>query len=210
MKRPLRLVIYAGIALVLFYFVQETFLSDDNYIKPLLQERAEKNLTFRGRTNSPFTEEDRRTFDSLTYYAPDPAYRVQAQVEQLAQQDTLHMPLTDGNTDPYLRYAIATFELQGQPQRLTLYKKVNPEADEEEQFFVPFTDKTNGFETYGGGRYLDIPFEEDAETVVLDFNRAYSPFCAYNPDYVCPVPPQDNRLDIPIPAGEKTYEKTSK
>jgi uncharacterized protein (DUF1684 family) len=207
MQRPLRLIIYAGIALVLFYFVQETFLSDDNYIKPLLKEREEKNLSFRGRANSPFTDEDRRSFKNLVYYEPNLDYRVKAKVEQLQQQDTLQMTMTNESTEAYLRYAIASFELEGQPQRLTLYKKVNREADEGEQLFVPFTDKTNGFETYGGGRYLDIPFEENAKTVVLDFNRAYSPFCAYNPDYVCPVPPQDNRLNIPIPAGEKTYEK---
>lgn len=73
---------------------------------------------------------------------------------------------------------------------------------------MPFTDKTNGFETYGGGRFMDVPFEEGNETVMLDFNRAYSPFCAYNPDYVCPVPPKDNRLDIAVPVGEKTYEGT--
>ena len=207
MKRPLRLIIYAGIALVLFYFVQETFLSDDNYIKPLLKERADKDLSFRGRTNSPFTDEDRRSFDNLVYYEPDLNYRVKAKVEKLPQQDTLQMNMTNDSTEAYLRYAIALFELEGKPQHLTLYKKVHPEADEEEQFFVPFTDKTNGFDTYGGGRYLDIPFEEDPETIELDFNRAYSPFCAYNPDYVCPVPPQDNRLAIAIPAGEKTYEK---
>ncbi|WP_162052899.1 DUF1684 domain-containing protein [Pontibacter pamirensis] len=206
MKRPLRLVIFAGIALVLFYFVQETFFNEDNYIKPLQQERTDKDLTFRSRTNSPFKDEDRRNFKNLVYYKPDPDYRIKAEVAQLPQQDTLLMPMTDGSNEAYVRYATASFELEGQPQRLTLYKKANRTADEEEQLFVPFTDRTNGYDTYGGGRYLDIPFEEDAKTVVLDFNRAYSPFCAYNPDYVCPVPPKDNRLDIAIPAGEKTYE----
>ena len=206
MKRPLRLIILAGIALVLFYFVQETFFNDDNYIKPLLKERTDKDLTFRSRANSPFNDEGRRTFKNLVYFEPDPEYRIKAEVEQLPQQDTLLIPMTDGSEEAYIRYAIASFQLEGQPQRLTLFKKANRVAGEEEQLFVPFTDRTNGYDTYGGGRYLDIPFEEDAKTVVLDFNRAYNPFCAYNPDYVCPVPPKDNRLDIAIPAGEKTYE----
>lgn len=206
MKRPLRLIIFAGILLVLFYFVQETFFNDDNYIKPLLKERTDKDLTFRSRANSPVNDEGRRTFKNLVYYEPDPEYRIKAEVEQLPQQDTLLIPMTDGSEEAYIRYAIASFQLEGQPQRLTLFKKAKRAADEEEQLFVPFTDRTNGYDTYGGGRYLDIPFEEEAKTVVLDFNRAYSPFCAYNPDYVCPVPPKDNRLDIPIPAGEKTYE----
>lgn len=207
MQRPLRLIILAGIALVLFYFVQETFLNDDNYIKPLLAERKAKDMTFRSRANSPFPDEGRRSFKNLVYYDPDLDYRVTAKLEKPAQQDTLQMPLTDGTSEAYLRYAIASFEIDGKPQRLTLYKQVKQEADEAAQWFVPFTDRTNGYETYGGGRYLDVPFEENATEVELDFNRAYSPFCAYNPDYVCPVPPKDNRLDVAIPAGEKTYEK---
>ncbi|MER2996530.1 DUF1684 domain-containing protein [Pontibacter populi] len=204
MQRPVKLVIFAGIVLVLLYFINETFLSEENYIKPLLKEREDKDLSFRSRTNSPFTEDDRRDFKNLVYYEPNVAYRVTAKLEDLPTQDTLLIPLTNGSYEPYLRYAIANFELEGQPQRLTLYKKLAKE--DKDQWFVPFTDKTNGFETYGGGRYLDIPYKEDAKTVVLDFNRAYSPFCAFNPEYVCPVPPKDNRLTIAIPAGEKTYE----
>ncbi len=208
MQRPLRLIIYAGIALVLFYFVQETFFNDDNYIKPLLQERKEKDLSFRSRSNSPFPDDEaRRGFKNLIYYAPDLDYRITAKLEKPAQQDTLQMPLTDGTTDAYLRHAIASFVVNGKPQQLTLYKKAKQAAGEEVQWFVPFTDHTNGYETYGGGRYLDVPFKEDAKEVELDFNRAYSPFCAYNPNYVCPVPPKDNRLEVAIPAGEKIYEK---
>lgn len=206
MQRPLRLIIFAGIALVLFYFVNETFFNDDNYIKPLQQEREQKDLSFRSRANSPFPDDERRTFKNLVYFEPNLDYRITATLEKPQQQDTLQIPLTDGTTEAYLRYAIAKFELEGQPQQLTLYKKAKQEADEEEQLFLPFTDKTNGFETYGGGRYLDIPFEQNAETVVLDFNRAYSPYCAFNPDYVCPVPPKANHLEVAIPAGEKTYE----
>jgi uncharacterized protein (DUF1684 family) len=204
MQRPIKLIILAGITLVLFYFVRESFMSDDNYLIPLQKERDDKDLSFRSRTNSPFEEADRRSFKNLVYYEPNLAYRVKAKLEELEKKDTLHMPMTNGSTEPYIPYAVAHFELEGQPQRLTLYKKVK---EEEETLFVPFTDKTNGFETYGGGRYLDVLFKEGAKTTTLDFNRSYSPFCAYNPEYVCPVPPKDNRLTVAIPAGEKTYEK---
>jgi uncharacterized protein len=204
MQRPIKFIIMAGIALVLFYFVRESFVSDDNYLIPLKKEREDKDLAFRGRTNSPFEEVDRRSFSNLAYYEPNLDYRVKVKVEELEQKDTLHMPMTNGSTEPYLRYAIANFTLEDQPQRLTLYKKVR---EEKEELFVPFTDKTNGFETYGGGRYIDVPFKEGAKSVTLDFNRAYSPFCAYNPEYVCPVPPKDNRLTVAVPAGEKNYEK---
>ncbi|MCC9168961.1 DUF1684 domain-containing protein [Pontibacter harenae] len=202
MQKSIKLIIFAGIALVLVYFVRESFFNDDNYLLPLQKERENKDLSFRSRANTPFDEEGHRTFKNLVYYEPNLDYRVSAKMEKFQQQDTLHMPMTNGTTEAYLRYAQATFELENQPQRLTLYKKVD---GENEELFVPFTDKTNGFETYGGGRFLDVPFKEDAKTVVLDFNRAYSPFCAYNPDYVCPLPPRENNLTVAIPAGEKSY-----
>ncbi|PVY38529.1 DUF1684 domain-containing protein [Pontibacter virosus] len=204
MQRPIKFIIMAGIALVLFYFVRESFLSDDNYLIPLKKEREEKDLSFRGRTNSPFEEADRRMFTNLIYYEPNLDYRVKVKLEDIEPKDTVHMPMTNGSTEAYLRYALANFELNGEPQRLTLYKKVK---EEEEKLFVPFTDKTNGFDTYGGGRYLDVPFKEGAKTATLDFNRAYSPFCAYNPEYVCPVPPKENRLTVAVEAGEKNYDK---
>lgn len=203
MQRPLRLIIFAGLALVIFYFAKDALFNDDNYIKPLLQEREEKDLSFRSRANSPFDDAGRRAFKNLVYYQPNLDYRVSAKMQELAKQDTLLMPLTNGSYEPYLRYGLANFELEGQQHKLMLYRKLS----EKDQLFVPFTDKTNGFETYGGGRYMDVPFEQGDTKVVLDFNRAYSPFCAYNPDYVCPVPPKENRLSIAIPAGEKTYEK---
>ncbi|QCR23562.1 DUF1684 domain-containing protein [Pontibacter sp. SGAir0037] len=204
MKRPFKLIIFAGIALVLVYFISESLLSDDNYLLPLQKEREEKDLSFRSRANSPFEEEDRKAFKNLVYYEPNLDYRIKAEVQEFAQKDTLHMPMTNGSSEAYLRYAVASFQIEGQAQKLTLYKKVKAE---EEAFFVPFTDKTNGFETYGGGRYLDVPFKENPKTITLDFNRAYSPFCAYNGEYVCPVPPRDNHLTVAIPAGEKVYEK---
>jgi uncharacterized protein len=204
MQRPIKLIIIGGIALVLFYFVRESFVSDDNYLIPLKKEREDKDLSFRSRTNSPFEEAERRTFSNLVYYEPNLDYRVKVKLEEIETKDTLHMPMTNGSTEAYLRYAIANFELNGEPQRLTLYKKVK---EPEEKLFVPFTDKTNGFDTYGGGRYIDVPFKEGAKTATIDFNRAYSPFCAYNPEYVCPVPPKENRLTVAVEAGEKNYEK---
>ncbi|PKV63463.1 DUF1684 domain-containing protein [Pontibacter ramchanderi] len=204
MQRPIKLIIIGGIALVLFYFVRESFVSDDNYLIPLKKEREDKDLSFRSRTNSPFEEADRRMFSNLVYYEPNLDYRVKVKLEDIEPKDTVHMPMTNGSTEAYLRYAIANFELNGEPQRLTLYKKVK---EQEEKLFVPFTDKTNGFDTYGGGRYIDVPFKEGAKTATIDFNRAYSPFCAYNPEYVCPVPPKENRLTVAVEAGEKNYEK---
>lgn len=205
MSRPVRLVLFAGIAIVIFYFLKEAVFSDSSYLATIKKERQEKNLSFRGAKNSPFEDADRATFDSLTYYAPDIKYRVDADYEVFPNPDTVKMPLTTGETEPYLKYGKATFNLEGQQNSLLLYLKVNTT---DSSLFVPFTDKTNGSETYGGGRFLDIPKPApDAELVTLDFNKAYNPFCVYNYNYSCPVPPPANRLPIPVRAGEKAYTK---
>lgn len=127
MQRPLKLILLAGLALVLIYIAKDAFFNDDNYIQPLLKEREEKDLSFRSRANTPFDDEGRRAFKNLVYYEPDLAYRVKARVEKLAQQDTLLMPLTNGSYEPYLRYGVAAFELQDKPYKLTLYKKLSEE-----------------------------------------------------------------------------------
>ncbi|HLK98322.1 MAG TPA: DUF1684 domain-containing protein [Hymenobacter sp.] len=196
-----------GLLLVLGYFLQDLVFNDDQYAARLRKARKEKSDGFRRIQGSPLSEEQRNTFDSLKYYAPDKAYRLEAQLEQFTQRDTVEMPLTDGKADKYLRWGRATFKLQeqGPEYKLALFLKAN---SQDSTLFIPFTDRTNGRATYGGGRYLDtsLPRPDDKE-IVLDFNTAYNPFCAYNDTYACPVPPQDNRLAVEIKAGEKTYKE---
>jgi len=194
-----------GLLLVLGYFLQDLVFNDDQYAARLRKARKEKSDGFRRVQGSPLSEAQRNTFDSLKYYAPDKAYRLDARLEQFAQRDTVEMPLTDGKADKYLRWGRATFKLNEQDYKLTLFLKVN---SQDSTLFIPFTDRTNGHATYGGGRYLDttLPRPDDKE-IVLDFNTAYNPFCAYNDTYACPVPPQDNRLAVEIKAGEKAYKE---
>jgi uncharacterized protein (DUF1684 family) len=116
------------------------------------------------------------------------------------------MQMSGGEPDLYYKVGKATFEIDAKPYNLILFKKVKEEGAP--KLFVPFTDKTNGFETYGGGRFLDLPIPGlDSKAIELDFNKAYNPFCAYNHEYSCPVPPAENRLPIKIPVGEKTFKK---
>ena len=205
MSKPIRLVFIAGVLLILFYFLKESVFSDSSYVATIKKERQDKNLSFRSSDNSPLEEVDRSSFDSLHYYAPDIIYRVDADYKVFSRPDTVQMPLTTGETEPYLKYAQATFNLDGQQNTLMLYLRVNT-ADS--SLFVPFNDKTNGTETYDGGRFLDIEKPEvNASTITIDFNKAYNPFCVYNYNYSCPVPPRVNRLNIPVRAGEKAYTK---
>jgi len=205
MSKPIRLVFLVGVLLILFYFLKESVFSDTSYIATIKKERQDKNLSFRSSEGSPLEEADRPSFDSLQYYAPDVIYRVDADYRVFTLPDTIRMPLTTGETEPYLKYAQATFNLDGQQNSLMLYLRVNtPDSS----LFVPFNDKTNGTETYDGGRFLDLDKPEvNASTITIDFNKAYNPFCVYNYNYSCPIPPRVNRLNIPVRAGEKAYTK---
>jgi uncharacterized protein (DUF1684 family) len=195
----------AGVAVVLIYFLQDAFSGDEQYVAALEQERQEKDRSFKTASNSPLEGETKANFTSLNYYAPDPKYRVEATYQPVANPDTILLNMTRGESEAYLRYARASFELDGTQQELVLFLRA---GSKEGELFVPFTDKTNGFETYGGGRYLDVPLPQPgSNTITLDFNRAYNPFCAFDDEFACPVPPAENRLKIGIPAGEKEFPK---
>ena len=119
-------------------------------------------------------------------------------------------PTTTGKTMEYQPYAKALFNVYSQPCTLIVYrsaKAINQKAYEN-YLFVPFRDYTSGDESFGGGRYIDLQVSEIKDKkLVIDFNRAYNPYCAYNPAYSCPVPPAENSLPLEIRAGEKTFKR---
>ncbi|GAB2957249.1 DUF1684 domain-containing protein [Hymenobacter coalescens] len=193
-----------GLAFVLGYVALDLVLSDDQYLYKLKQERKQKNEQFRSHRESPLPEELHENFDSLRYYPANAAWRLTAHLERLPAGDTISLPLTEGGADKYTRFGRARFTWQGHEQTLTLLQRV---SKTDKTLFVPFTDKTNGRGSYGGGRYLDVetPGENDQQ-VVLDFNRTYNPYCAYGTNFSCPMPPKENWLAIEVPVGEKTYK----
>jgi uncharacterized protein len=173
------------------------------HMQMILDWRKQKDNYFRTNDESPIL--DQETFTGLSYFEPKNDYKTKAHLTLL--NDTLPHPMlrTDGKKEKYIKYAIATFKLNKKEYQLTLFKSlrdtVNPNI-----LFVPFTDRTSGELTYKAGRYLDIELKKPDE-VILDFNYAYNPFCAYNPRFSCPIPPIENFLDIEILAGEKIVEK---
>jgi uncharacterized protein (DUF1684 family) len=170
------------------------------YAAQVRQARQQKDTAFRTAASSPIPVAQRAAFNGLRYFKPDAAYRVVARLTRAATPAPLPLALTGGSADAYVRWGTAEFELAGRPQKLTLLQK----QGETKELFVPFTDPTNGEQTYGGGRFLDLPVPApEASEITLDFNAAYSPFCAYNHEYSCPRPPADNRLTVPVPAGEQ-------
>lgn len=196
-----KLLIIGGALAVIGFSVLDIAQGPDPYFAQIQQARKAKNRAFRQGNESPLTEVQRPQFDSLKYFAPAKKYVITAQYAPLARLSPVALQMSDRRTEQYTPWGRATFELDGQRQQLTLFRK-----SQDSTLFVPFADRSNGRDTYGGGRYLDAAVPaENATTIVLDFNRVYNPYCAYNNAYSCPVPPAENRLTAAVPAGEKSF-----
>jgi hypothetical protein len=162
--------------------------------------RAQKDTFMHGAAQSPVPPEKRASFAPLAYYPVEQPYRVPAALKVNPTNDILEMPTSTGDRRRMRRIGTLAFTLKEQPLTLTAF--VDATENDMRRLFVPFGDLTNGAETYTGGRYLDL--DRTATGIYdLDFNRAYFPFCYYNPAYDCPVPPRENRLQVPVRAGER-------
>ena len=162
--------------------------------------RATKDQFMRQSDDSPIPPDRRASFPPLSYFPIEPEYRVPAALAVNRSGAVVEIPTSTGQRRPHQRVGTLSFTLKG--QRLTLTAFVEVGQEDMRRLFVPFGDLTNGLETYSGGRYLDL--ERTASNVYdLDFNRAYHPYCVYNPQYDCPYPPRENRLTAPIRSGEK-------
>jgi uncharacterized protein len=143
-------------------------------------------------------------FNGLKYFVPDPQYLVEAELVPNPEMEPIMVADTNGWNRPGWRFGEAHFELQGRQVSLVLLL-FTPDPGPGDSFFVAFRDATTGDETYGAGRYLDVPFAPSGR-IIIDFNEAYNPSCAYNNGFACPLPPRENRLPVAIRAGEKKYD----
>jgi hypothetical protein len=200
-------IIILAISLVVIVAVAYMFTaaeSPEAYVEKIEKERERQFKFIRFNIDSPLTEEQKQSFTKLTFFDIDPQYKVKARLIPIENKKVREVPLTDGSKQRYIEHAFAEFELGGKTNKLLLLQAMD-EADKR-NFFLAFADATSAGETYGGGRYLNV--RQDGKTsITIDFNLAYNPYCAYNPDFACPIPPKENILDIPIPAGEKNYTK---
>lgn len=160
--------------------------------------RAQKDEFFRSDPRSPLTREQKRAFDGLKYFPENPDLRLEIQAEEFAAKDRIEMQTSTGDKQIYLRHSRIRFRADGQDAELIIYK-----ADY--GFFLPFVDSLAGKETYPAGRYLE-PEPLPGGRFLVDFNLAYNPYCAYNEHWSCPLTPFENRLRIPIRAGEKLFD----
>jgi uncharacterized protein (DUF1684 family) len=164
--------------------------------------RRRKDAFFGSRDpHSPILPEKRSAFTGLRYFDPNPDLDIEVEVTPLKDEAPFPMQTSTGGMAQYVRYGRFSFEVEGEQVELTIYASPGGGG-----YFLPFTDATSGDETYGAGRYLDLEPLPDGRFHV-DFNMAYNPYCAYNPNYSCPIPPAENRLSVPIRVGEKLPDK---
>ncbi|MGE3274545.1 MAG: DUF1684 domain-containing protein [Vicinamibacterales bacterium] len=171
-----------------------------DYTSRIASVRAEKDDMLRSASDSPVKPADRDRFLPLSYFPIDESYAVPAQLSEVRQRTYLQMPTSTGKIRQMEHVGTLEFTLHGEPMKLSAFVEAGTERIS--RLFVPFTDLTSGTETYAAGRYMDI--DPTASGIyIVDFNLAYHPYCYYNADYDCPYPPQQNRLQTPVRAGER-------
>lgn len=170
--------------------------------------RREKDEAFRFESWSPLPPDDRADFTGLEYFEPDERWRVKATITRLRDGGEFEMATSTGEPRLQLRYAKLEFESPVGKAALFAYKDAGHAHrqghDRDRSLFVPFRDATSGKETYGAGRYLDLE-EPEGDEVMVDFNLAYNPYCAYSEAFSCPLPPAENWLKVAVTAGEKNF-----
>jgi hypothetical protein len=161
----------------------------------LLHFREQKDHFFKREDESPIPHHTRHDFSGLSYFEPDEDLVFNVDLESV-EPTNVHISTTTGDERTYKRVATAGITVDGEDATIALYSSGH------EGLFLPFRDATSGSETYGAGRYIDVIPNDDG-TVVIDFNYAYAPFCAYSDRYSCALPPQENWMSVAIRAGER-------
>ncbi|WP_316797554.1 DUF1684 domain-containing protein [Pedobacter agri] len=189
--------------ILLLFISLNTFAQ--SYSEQIAKHRESYKQDFIKESNSPLKESD---LQNLHFFEADSTYKILADVEILKNEKVFKMPTYDGTSKEFYRYAKVNFKINGKAIIMTLYKSIALASNPiyKDLLFLPFTDETNNKETYGGGRYIDLSSKEIIDNKIeIDFNKAYNPYCAYSDGYRCPVPPEENDLQIALKAGEKTY-----
>ncbi|UKT65913.1 DUF1684 domain-containing protein [Pedobacter mucosus] len=197
------------LSIVLLFISLNTFAQ--NYSEQIGIHRENYKQDFIKESNSPLKKDD---LQNLHFYDADSIYKVSADVEILKNERVFKMPTYDGTSAAFYRYAKISFKLLGDTLlHMTLYKSValSGVPKYKNLLFLPFTDETNNKETYGGGRYIDLDVKDIQNShIIIDFNKAYNPYCAFSDGYRCPVPPEENNVEVAIKAGEKLYSGEKK
>lgn len=188
-------------------FVPLTIFAQD-FKAEIEKHREEYKADFLKNSSSPLKKED---FEYLRFYEPNEKFKVVCEfVATKKREKPFEVPTSSGQTATYTKFGELKFEIDGKPYKLAVYQSLRLRnlPQYRDYLFIPFKDLTNGKESYGGGRYLDLRMKEiSGDKIYLDFNKAYNPYCAFSAGYSCPIPPKENHLKVAIKAGEKNFAK---
>ena len=174
--------------------------ADEDYPAKIAAIRAAKDDSFRNGPESPVPADKKATMLPLQYFPIDESYAVPAALEPAAERTQIQVPTSTGKIRNMQRIGALKFSIQGTPLQLTAF--IDVDSPQVNRLFVPFADQTRGKDTYAAGRYMEL--DPTATGIYLvDFNIAYNPYCYYNAEFDCPYPPKENRLGVPVRAGEK-------
>lgn len=196
-------ILFSGIVFGLVYYSFFGNSTEGDYRNQIINEREGKNQYLKSAKDSPFVN-DPDSFKGLSYFDPDPKFRFTADLNYLKKQPR-QISTSDGKIRNFLTYAEASFDMGNLRHKLLILEIMDP-GPERGKLFLAFTDETSSGETYGSGRYIDLKKVPGATNILLDFNTAYNPYCAYNSEFSCPLPPPENHLKIAVKAGEKSYK----
>ncbi|UII23460.1 DUF1684 domain-containing protein [Fulvivirga ligni] len=174
--------------------------SPESYKAEIDKKRDAQESFMRNSDESPFVAQKVK-FEGLKFFSADLKYKINAKFTAKEDPQIRKLATSEGEPEEYLEYGYASFTLDGKEQKLLIMENVK-----EDVLFLAFADDTSADETYGGGRYLEVK-HNGGNGILLDFNLAYNPYCAYTAGYSCPLPPSENLLTVPIKAGEKTYKE---
>jgi uncharacterized protein len=192
--------------LITLFFISFSVSAQDQLTQTSLEYQQHLNEEFADSLKSPLRKEDRAVFKGLDFFKIDKKYIVNAIFIRTKREKTFKMKTSTNRTPLYKKYGELHFTLDGKEMKLNVYQNIDliKLQDYKDYLFLPFSDLTNGKESYIGGRYIDMRIPKDHK-VIIDFNKAYNPYCAYNYEYSCPIVPLENDLDIEIKAGVKKF-----
>lgn len=194
------------------YFIVVLFsilgFSQENQVQVAEDFQKDLNESYKDSLHSPLMKEDLIHFETLDFYPISEKFIVEATFIRTKKEKAFKMKTSTERTPIYKKYGELHFEIDGKPFKLNVYQNIEltKKPGFKDYLFLPFSDLTNGKETYIGGRYLDMRMPK-TKTVIINFNKAYNPYCAYNYKYSCPIVPLENDLDIKIEAGVKKFHQ---
>ena len=191
---------------IVFIFASSLFFAQENATQTAQEFQDELNKSYADKEKSPLTEEDFKTFTHLDFFPISDEFIIKAKFIRTRKEKPFEMKTTTARLPVYKKYGELHFTFEGNEYKLNVYQNLDLIKKEgyEDYLFLPFTDSTNGEETYIGGRYIDCRIQKELEWTI-DFNKAYNPYCAYNYKYSCPIVPMENDLPIAIKAGVKKF-----